>query len=81
MPTGPAAVTVGESGDLQQSLPSDMDSLFDDLQRRGLSLDALEDCLIREAVSRAGGNLSAAARSLGMTRPQLSYRLQKARER
>ncbi len=81
MPVGAAAVTVGESGQLQQSLPSDMDSLFDDLQRRGLSLEALEDCLIREAVSRASGNLSAAARSLGMTRPQLSYRLQKTRER
>lgn len=81
MPVGTPAVTVSESGELQQSLPSDMDSLFDDLQRRGLSLDALEDCLIREAVSRAGGNLSAAARSLGMTRPQLSYRLQKTRER
>ncbi len=81
MPVGMPPVTVSESGDLQQSMPADMDTLFDDLQRRGLSLDALEDCLIREAVSRAGGNLSAAARSLGLTRPQLSYRLQKTRER
>jgi transcriptional regulator with GAF, ATPase, and Fis domain len=51
--------------------------LFEDLQQRGLSLDVLEDGLIQEAVSRAGGNLSAAARSLGLTRPQLSYRLQR----
>jgi DNA-binding transcriptional LysR family regulator len=49
--------------------------------KRGLSLDALEDALMREAVDRAGGNLAAAARALGITRPQLSYRLQRVRER
>jgi transcriptional regulator with GAF, ATPase, and Fis domain len=41
----------------------------------------MEDALIKQAVDRAGGNLSAAARSLGLTRPQLSYRLQKISER
>jgi transcriptional regulator with GAF, ATPase, and Fis domain len=48
---------------------------------RGLSLDALEDALIQEAVHRAGGNLAAAARALGLTRPQLSYRVQRVQER
>ena len=47
----------------------------------GLSLEALEDTLIREAVARAGGNLSAAARALSLTRPQLSYRLSRLNER
>jgi len=76
-----ASATLTASGELKQSTASDIDTLFDDLQKRGLSLDALEDALIKQAVDRAGGNLSAAARSLGLTRPQLSYRLQKISER
>ncbi|WP_284614961.1 sigma-54-dependent Fis family transcriptional regulator [Aquabacterium humicola] len=41
-----------------------------------LELTALEDRLLREAVEAAGGNLSAAARRLGLTRAQLAYRLE-----
>jgi len=45
----------------------------------GLSLDeietTLETTLLRNAIERAGGNLSAAARALGMTRSRLVYRL------
>jgi transcriptional regulator with PAS, ATPase and Fis domain len=77
----PPPVTLSESGELQQAMPADLDTLFDELQKRGLSLEALEDALIQQAVDRAGGNLSAAARALGLTRPQLSYRLQRTRER
>jgi len=40
----------------------------------GVSLDALEGQLIDSAVRNARGNLSLAARMLGMTRPQLAYR-------
>jgi hypothetical protein len=80
-PTPSASVTLSASGELKQATASDIDTLFDELQKRGLSLDALEDALIQQAVDRAGGNLSAAARSLGLTRPQLSYRLQKMSER
>jgi transcriptional regulator with PAS, ATPase and Fis domain len=77
----PAAplVTLSATGELKQAMPGDIDNLFEELQKRGLSLDALEDALIQQAVERAGGNLSAAARSLGLTRPQLSYRLQKVK--
>ena len=65
-----------------ERLPAgDSGALYDELQRRQLSLEALEDTLINEAVDRAAGNLSAAARALGLTRPQLSYRLQRLRER
>ena len=71
------SVTVNESGQLQKSVSADFNSLFEDLQHKGLSLEELEDGLLQEAVSRSGGNLSAAARTLGLTRPQLSYRLQK----
>jgi DNA-binding NtrC family response regulator len=74
-------VIVNAAGQLERSAPSGSPDLYDDVLRRGLSLDALEDALIQEAVRRAGGNLAAAARALGLTRPQLSYRLQRVRER
>ena len=50
-------------------------SLYDRMQHAGLSLDELESQLIAEAVRRADGNLASAARQLGITRPQLQYRL------
>ncbi|WP_137921336.1 sigma-54-dependent Fis family transcriptional regulator [Hydrogenophaga sp. 2FB] len=76
-----APVTVNAAGELERSAPSSGPALYDDLLARGLSLDALEDALIQEAVHRAGGNLAAAARALGLTRPQLSYRLQRVHDR
>lgn len=76
-----AAVTVDADGTLARSMPPDAASLYDEVQRRGLSLDALEDALLKEAVDRAGGNLAAAARALGISRAQLSYRLGRATER
>jgi two-component system, NtrC family, response regulator HydG len=45
-----------------------------DPQSRMLDLEALERRLLDEAVERAGNNLSAAARMLGLTRAQLAYR-------
>lgn len=40
-----------------------------------IGLEQLEQRLIMEAVNRCNGNLSAASRALGITRPQLCYRL------
>jgi two-component system response regulator HydG len=40
-----------------------------------VSLDDIESLLLKKAVERARGNLSAAARLLGITRPQIVYRL------
>jgi two-component system response regulator HydG len=40
-----------------------------------VSLDEIETVLLRKAVERSEGNVSAAARLLGITRPQLVYRL------
>lgn len=45
-----------------------------------ISLPELESALLHGAVKRADGNLSAAARSLGLSRPQLAYRLKKLDE-
>ena len=53
------------------------DALVDAVMGSGLSLDALEDLLLKASVARAEGNLAGAARLLGITRPQLSYRLKK----
>ena len=38
-------------------------------------LDEIETMLLKKAVARAHGNLSSAARMLGITRPQIVYRL------
>lgn len=46
-----------------------------------MTLETLENRLLAEAVERSGGNLAAAARALGLTRAQLSYRLQRLQER
>ena len=43
-----------------------------------ISLDAIERQLISEAVAGSKGNLASAARSLGLTRAQLAYRLKSA---
>ncbi|MFE3838202.1 XylR N-terminal domain-containing protein [Pseudogemmobacter sonorensis] len=47
----------------------------------GFSLPAHEARIRALALAQTGGNLSAAARLLGITRPQLAYREQSARER
>ena len=74
------AATVGVAGELELADGTEDTSLYDEMSRRGMSLDALGDALMREAVRRHGGNLAAAARALGLTRPQLSYRLSRMRE-
>lgn len=71
------AHTLSDNGSLQFD-DSAHGALFDHLSNHNLSLDSMTNIIIQEAVSRAGGNLAAAARSLGMTRPQLSYRLTKS---
>jgi transcriptional regulator with GAF, ATPase, and Fis domain/predicted hydrocarbon binding protein len=40
-----------------------------------VSLDDIETMLLQQAVTRANGNVAAAARLLGITRPQMVYRL------
>ena len=83
---GEGLYTVDAAGGLaaaqDAAAPSDADAakpparLIDRLRSgaAGLSLAAVERTLMDEAVAEAGGNLSAAARLLGLTRAQLAYR-------
>ncbi len=49
--------------------------LYEEVLNGVMTLEQAESKLIEAAVKRANGNLSAAARVLGLTRPQLAYRL------
>lgn len=57
--------------------PAKLTDLLDSMVTDGLSLESLEYELMRKAVNRADGKLAKAARLLGLTRPQLAYRLKK----
>jgi two-component system response regulator AtoC len=48
-----------------------------DLPEGGLSLEAVERALLLKALDRSGGNQSAAARLLGVSRDTLRYRMEK----
>jgi len=45
-----------------------------------VTLDQVEAMLLETAVDKARGNLSSAARMLGLTRPQIAYRLKRLHE-
>ena len=80
-PGTPPAHTLEASGRLRETPPpaTGEGTHVDRLLADKLDLAALESALIEEAVTRSRGNLAAAARLLGLTRPQLSYRLGKIR--
>jgi DNA-binding NtrC family response regulator len=44
----------------------------------GIPLEELEQLLMKTCVDQEGGNIARAARRLGMSRPKLSYRLQRS---
>ncbi len=68
------------SGTLEEKRPPEQLRLCEAFVASGLSLDAVETMLLQEAVERNAGNLAGAARSLGLTRPQLIYRLKRDQE-
>ncbi len=68
---------IGESGQLSAGRASAERDPVEALLDAGIALEALEQDILQRAVRRSKGNLSAAARLLGMTRPQLNYRLKK----
>lgn len=68
---------IDDSGTLAERRPAAERNLCDAILDSGLSLDEIEAMLLREAVDRANGNFAGAARMLGLTRPQLSYRLKR----
>jgi len=61
----------------KRSSPVDSGQLLDRLRSGKFSLGSLEQALLLEAVERSRGNITQAARLLGLTRPQLAYRLKK----
>jgi DNA-binding NtrC family response regulator len=65
-PASPGHVTTDPSGEVQVDFPE-----------TGLSLESVERALLVAALARAGGNQSAAARLLGVSRDTLRYRMDK----
>ncbi|MBU4519139.1 MAG: sigma 54-interacting transcriptional regulator [Gammaproteobacteria bacterium] len=68
---------VDPQGRLARVLPAGENELCERIVSSGLSLEQLETRVLALAVERSGGNLSGAARLLGLTRPQLAYRLKR----
>ena len=71
------SIGLGSDGRLvaarDQATPGWVAQIFDS----GTGLDAVEEALMQEAMTRCRQNVSEAARLLGMTRPALAYRLKK----
>jgi transcriptional regulator with PAS, ATPase and Fis domain len=68
---------IAAGGQLEERATPEKQRLCAAILESGLSLEEVEALVLREAVSRAEGNLAGAARLLGMTRPQLNYRLKR----
>lgn len=64
--------------DVSQGLETEKyKSLCNDLLKNGVNLEELESVLLLQAMEQSDGNISKASRLLGITRPQLAYRLKK----
>jgi two-component system response regulator HydG len=75
-------LAIGAHGALAPRADDGVPNLLQHLQAtlgsEALPLPELEARLLREAVEAEGGNLSAAARRLGLSRAQLAYRLERS---
>jgi DNA-binding NtrC family response regulator len=67
--------SLDDNGSLNMDHKEPGQDLYEEVLSGVMTLDQAESKLIEAAVKRANGNLSAAARLLGLTRPQLAYRL------
>ncbi len=68
--------TTLEAGDIKlDTVQPQRESAAESFLPDGMTLDQHEQAIIREALQRAGGNKSQAARLLGLTRNALRYRL------
>ena len=70
-------VTEEQNASGSPSTTSSPDQLAQTVLRSRIPLDQLEESLLRGAVEQAGGNISEAARLLGISRAQLAYRLKR----
>jgi DNA-binding NtrC family response regulator len=67
-------------GGLSPGTPAVGRELCDAVLNGVMTLDEVEAMLLETAVDKARGNLSSASRMLGLTRPQLAYRLKRLHE-
>lgn len=74
-PEGVTGAEVDRSGVVGKPIDANAARLYESLLQDGFSLEAHESRLLDLAVSRTGGNLTHAAKILGITRRQLAYRL------
>ena len=77
-PEGPAGAVVSREGQVGNLQEARRERLYESLLEEGFDLQAHENRLLELAVRRAKGNLTHAARLLGITRRQLAYRLKQA---
>jgi len=68
---------VDPQGRLARIVHPDHGELCERIVDSGVPIEQLESLVLSLAVERCGGNLSSAARLLGLTRPQLAYRLKR----
>lgn len=68
---------VDEQGRLAHIVPADSAALCARIVDSGVPIEQLEAQVLAMAVARCDGNLSSASRLLGLTRPQLAYRLKR----
>lgn len=71
---------IDSNGGLDIDPPKPGNDIYENVLNGVMTLDQAEATLIEAAVKKAGGNLSGAARVLGLTRPQLAYRLKRLSE-
>ncbi|MBN8948623.1 MAG: sigma 54-interacting transcriptional regulator [Rhodanobacter sp.] len=63
------------SGTIGAAAPRHADALTERVLESGIGLEELEDGLLQMAVERSGGNLTRAAKLLGISRAKLAYRI------
>jgi len=64
------------NGHLEESLKtSEVEKLAENILDSGISLNSLENAILKQAMKRFDENVSQAARALGLTRPAMAYRL------
>jgi transcriptional regulator with GAF, ATPase, and Fis domain len=69
-----------DNGELHTNCPESGKELCEAVFNGVMTLDQVEAMLVETAVAKARGNLSSAARMLGLTRRQLAYRLGRLHE-
>ena len=77
-PASALGAGIDRAGHVGNAREARLDSLYEDLLQDGFDLQAHESQLLQLAVRRAKGNLTQAARLLGITRRQLAYRVKQS---